>query len=119
MVRDYIYTGDVVHGYLLLAERMERLEIHGEAFNLSTGIQVTVVAMVERILRLMDREGLVPRILNEASNEIQRQYLSSEKARKVLGWLPAFTLDDGLRETIGWYREFFLATGVVPDRSPS
>ena len=45
-------------------------------------------------------------VRNEASNEIRHQYLSAAKARRMLGWTPLFTLDEGLHETIAWYREF-------------
>jgi CDP-glucose 4,6-dehydratase len=33
--------------------------------------------------------------------------LSAEKAGKMLGWSPLFTLDEGLERTIAWYEEFF------------
>jgi CDP-glucose 4,6-dehydratase len=49
---------------------------------------------------------LEPEVRNEAANEIREQYLSARKAREVLGWEPIFTLDEGLRWTIDWYREF-------------
>jgi CDP-glucose 4,6-dehydratase len=49
---------------------------------------------------------LEPNVLNEASNEIRAQYLSSAKARERLQWRPAFTLDEGLARTIDWYRRF-------------
>ena len=55
----------------------------------------------------MVREDLSPEILNEAKNEIKYQYLSAEKARNILGWKPKYTLEEGLRETIQWYKEFF------------
>jgi len=45
-------------------------------------------------------------VRNAAVNEIREQYLSADKAREVLGWRPLFTLDEGLRATIQWYREF-------------
>jgi CDP-glucose 4,6-dehydratase len=48
---------------------------------------------------------LEPRVLNEASHEIRRQYLSAERARTILGWQPIFTLAEGLARTIPWYRE--------------
>jgi CDP-glucose 4,6-dehydratase len=66
---------------------------------------VTVSELVDRILKLMKSE-LEPDVRNEAVNEIREQYLDATKAREVLGWKPLFTLDDGLRQTIDWYREF-------------
>jgi CDP-glucose 4,6-dehydratase len=50
---------------------------------------------------------LEPVILNDAPNEIPHQYLSAAKARRQLGWAPAYTLEQGLAETIAWYREYF------------
>ena len=49
---------------------------------------------------------LQPDIRNEASNEIRQQYLSAERARRLLDWRPLFTLDDALDATITWYRNF-------------
>jgi CDP-glucose 4,6-dehydratase len=47
---------------------------------------------------------LAPRILNQASHEVREQYLDCSKARDMLGWQPKFTLEEGLREAIAWYR---------------
>jgi CDP-glucose 4,6-dehydratase len=49
---------------------------------------------------------LEPDIRNEASNEIRHQYLSAERARRLLNWSPLFTLEEGLARSIAWYREF-------------
>lgn len=67
---------------------------------------MTVLELVQEILHRMG-SSLTPEIRNEASNEIRHQYLSAEKARRVLGWHPLFTLEEGLDRTIAWYREFF------------
>ncbi|HXM81122.1 MAG TPA: NAD-dependent epimerase/dehydratase family protein [Burkholderiales bacterium] len=105
-VRDYIYAEDAVGAYLFLAEHLARKpELRGEAFNFSNETQVTVRDLVAKILGMM-RSSLQPEILNQATNEIQHQYLSAEKARRMLGWRPLFTLDSGLERTIAWYREF-------------
>ncbi len=107
LIRDYIYILDAVEAYILLAERMAELPIHGQSFNFSNEIQLTVLELTNQILRLMGREDLAPVILDEAKNEIRHQYLSAAKARRVLGWKPGYSLEQGLGETIAWYQEFF------------
>ena len=106
-IRDYFYVEDGAAAYMLLAEKLaEHPELKGEAFNFSNEIQVTVCEIVEHILRLMNSD-LKPEIRNETANEIRHQYLSAEKARRVLNWHPLFQLDEGLKKTIEWYRKFF------------
>ncbi len=105
-VRDYFYIEDAVQAYLLLAEKMEENNLAGEAFNFSNEIQLTVLELVEKILKKMN-SNLKPKVLNQGSNEIKHQYLSAEKARKLLNWTPAYTIDEGLEKTIEWYTEFF------------
>jgi CDP-glucose 4,6-dehydratase len=109
-VRDYFYVEDGAAAYMLIAEQLaERPELKGEAFNFSNELQVTVLELVQRILRLMGSQ-LAPDVRNEASNEIRHQYLSAAKARQVLCWQPLFSLEDGLRLTIDWYKGFFEAS---------
>lgn len=105
-IRDYFYVEDGAAAYMLLAERLRTTPaLAGEAFNFSNEIQVTVLDLVNRILQLMNSD-LQPHVRNEASNEIRHQYLSAAKAREQLRWEPLFTLDEGLRRTIDWYRTF-------------
>ena len=106
-VRDYFYVEDGAAAYMLLAEQLHgRPELRGRAFNFSNESEVTVLAVVERILRAM-QSPLEPEVLGQASNEIRRQSLGAERARTELDWRPLFTLDQGLERTISWYREFF------------
>jgi CDP-glucose 4,6-dehydratase len=105
--RDYFYVEDSAAAYMLLAEKLAgKPELKGEAFNFSNEIQVTVSQIVRRILDLMGSD-LQPDVRNEVSNEIRHQYLSAAKARQMLGWLPLYTLEEGLQKTIDWYRDFF------------
>ena len=108
-IRDYFYVKDGAAAYLHLAQCMAcQPEVVGQAFNFSTEIQVTALEMVRRILRLMS-SPLEPDIRAEANNEIPHQYLSAAKARTLLAWRPSFDLDDALRETIAWYKQYFAA----------
>ncbi len=107
LIRDYIYILDAVEAYLLLAEKMDELPIQGEAFNFSNEIQLTVLELTRKILEFMGREDLEPVVLDETTGEIKHQYLSAKKAKETLGWRARYSLDEGLKETINWYKEFF------------
>ena len=105
MIRDYLYIEDAANGYMLLAQLLaENNKFKGEAFNFSTGNPTSVIKLVEKILSLMDSDLMIE-IQNHATNEIQEQWLSSEKANKILNWRPSHSLDMGLKKTIKWYEE--------------
>jgi len=106
-IRDYFYVKDGALAYIYLSEKMEDKKIHGEAFNFSNELQISVIDITKKILKIMKRENLKPVILNKAKNEIKHQYLSAEKARKILRWKPKYNLEEGLKETIKWYKNFF------------
>jgi CDP-glucose 4,6-dehydratase len=113
-VRDYFYVEDGAVVYAMLAEQLAKdRSLPGQAFNFSNEAQVTVLELVERILRLMNSD-LRPDVRNGATNEIRHQYLSAEKARRAFGWRPLFTLDEGLNRTIEWYKNFFGASPEGP-----
>ncbi len=105
-VREYFYVRDAAGSYVVLAENMSRKDILGHAFNFSSGEQMTVLEVVEKIKKAMKSESEV-KILNTAKNEIRKQALSTEKARRMLDWRPRYTLEEALPETIEWYRAFF------------
>jgi CDP-glucose 4,6-dehydratase len=85
-IRDYFYVRDAVNAYLQLAEKLPDAHL---------------------ILKLCGKSSLAPKVLNEASHEIPRQFLDCSKAHRMLRWRPKHTLEEGLSETIKWYEEFF------------
>ena len=105
-VRDYIYVKDAVDAYVALAEGTDREGVAGEAFNFGTRSGSSALGMVEAIGRVMQVDPN-PVILDAAPMEIREQTLDSSKARERLGWQPRWDLDDGLRETVAWYRAHF------------
>lgn len=115
-VRDYLYVLDAVCAYLTLAEDLERFSLAGEAFNFSTESRVSVLEITRLILSLVGRDDLEPQVLGTATAEIAYQTLSAEKARRVLDWRPRHSLEEGLRETIAWYRDYLptVAGGRLP-----
>jgi len=106
MRRDYVYVLDIVDAYLTLAEAMVDGAHKGEAFNFGLDQPQSVVEIAQKIISLSPHKDLALDIRGEASNEIQDQYLNSQKARDMLGWTPKHTLDEGLKETMNWYEDY-------------
>lgn len=106
-IRDYIYVKDVSSAYMQMAEALANGRAAGEAFNFSPEKAVSVVDLVRAIQKTMKCEHLEPIILNTASGEIHSQYLDASKAKQMLGWTPQYSLEEGLRETIAWYKNYF------------
>jgi CDP-glucose 4,6-dehydratase len=107
--RDYVYVRDAADAYLRMAEEAHRPDVAGQAFNFGPAQPLTVLDIVGRIAGLMQRTDLPPVILDQGRAEIPDQYLDSSKAQKILGWQPRCGLDEGLLETIAWYRDFLRA----------
>lgn len=106
LVRDYIYVKDAVSAYTLLAEKLFKNEIYkGQSFNFSNESQMSVLDLVELIIKIMDSK-LRPQILNKNDGEIEKQYLNCTKAKELLGWSPSYNVSDALYETISWYKDF-------------
>jgi CDP-glucose 4,6-dehydratase len=107
-VRDYLYIDDIVDGYLRVAEKLEDRSMHGQAFNFGMDDPRSALDIARLIISISDRPDLQPIVLNQANNEIGKQYLSSEKAHRVLGWSAQYSIEAGLRKTLQWYQEFLM-----------
>jgi CDP-glucose 4,6-dehydratase len=104
--RDYMYIKDAVDAYLILAENIGREDVMGEAFNFGTGKPVSVIELYNKIIKTMGK-SVKPKILGEAKNEIDRQYLDITKVQETFKWKPKYDIDSGLKETVEWYKKHF------------
>ncbi|MEK6843249.1 MAG: GDP-mannose 4,6-dehydratase [Candidatus Micrarchaeota archaeon] len=103
--RDFVYIEDVLSAYMLLGKEAKRKGVCGEAFNFSSGRAISVMEVVELMLKIL-KSNAKPQWVKSPDNEIPEQYLSIEKARRVLGWEPKYDLKTGLNKTIEWYDKF-------------
>ena len=69
-----------------------------------------VLEVVRRLQRLLHREELEPHLTPATHGEILHQHLSAEKAHRLLGWAPRYSLDEGLDETVDWYSQYLMET---------
>jgi CDP-glucose 4,6-dehydratase len=102
-LRDYVYVEDVVEAYLLLAEAVADGRVSGVGVNISYERPLSVLELVNLVLRELGSD-LEPIVQGSAQHEIQDQYLDATWAREQLGWRPRFSLEEGIRRTIEWYR---------------
>jgi CDP-glucose 4,6-dehydratase len=105
--RDFLYIKDLVRAYMALFHAMKTREIWGQAYNFGTGDCIPVADVVAKIQRLLGLDHIAPSIASSDNQEILHQQLLSDKAREELGWVPEYSLDEGLAETIEWYRQYF------------
>ena len=105
-LRDYVYVEDAVDAYLIMAEKITDNGDNGQAFNFSREEPLKVMDIYIATSMATVGHAVEPSILNSAKNEIVDQHLSSVKAREILGWQSKFSLEQGLRLTVAWYKEF-------------
>jgi len=102
--RDYLYVKDVAEGYVKMAENIAN--IRGEAFNFSTNWNFSVIGLVEKIGNILNQK-VNYKIVDSQKNEIPEQSLNWDKAKKVLGWEPHYTLEASIGQTHNWYKNYF------------
>lgn len=100
-IRDYIYVGDVVKGYIFLLKKIKK--VAGQAFNFSSSDNLSVINLI-KLAQSVLKVKIPYKILNNAKNEIPYQHLNDKKIRK-LGWKSHFTLKDTLPKIFSWYKK--------------
>jgi CDP-glucose 4,6-dehydratase len=108
--REYLYVDDAVEAYLMLGAISDVKLERNRIFNFGSGKPIAVQDIITTIGKLA---GVTIRIIREKDvreGEITDQYISWEKASRALGWKPRVSLDEGLRRTIAWYKEYLYTT---------
>ena len=100
----YLYVMDLVSAFLLLAETRGR----GVTYGFPDANPLSVLEVVRQLISLSQRDDLTPRIHNTDPHEIAtRHVMTMTDTVDQLGWRPAYSLEEGLWETLAWYREYF------------
>jgi CDP-glucose 4,6-dehydratase len=100
-VRDYLYVKDVVDGYFLLLNNIEKIK--GEAFNFGSDETLAVLDLIKLVEKYLNKK-VNYKILNSAKNEIFYQSLDYSKIKK-LGWQPKTKIKDVIKKIFIWYKK--------------
>jgi UDP-glucose 4-epimerase len=93
---DMVYVGDCARANLLSLET----EVTGEAFNVCSGRETTVLELAQTLLRIYGREDLEPEFVPRDLRLVSRRWGSPEKAREVLGFQAQVSNEEGLRKVV-------------------
>ncbi len=98
--RDFNYVKDTVSGFIKIAEQEHTI---GEEINIATQKEVSIGELAEELIRQINPDAQIVcdevRMRPEKS-EVSRLLGCNEKIRKLTGWEPKYTLEQGLAETI-------------------
>lgn len=106
--RDFNYVQDTVSAFISLAEAKSQNTQFGSAYNAGTGQAVTIDNVLNKIIKLT---GINKKIIQDKkrirpkNSEVYNLVASSKKLNRLNGWKPEFTLEEGLLNTINWWKE--------------
>lgn len=102
--REFNYVDDIVEAYLMAATSQN---VIGQIINVGNSIEYRIKDVAEKIVREMGCPiRLLMGALPKRPGETLRFFCNNEKAKRLLGWSPRISLDEGLKKTIEWYKNY-------------
>ena len=98
--RDFVFVEDVVNANLLA---MEKKGIGGEAFNIAIGKETSVLELWN-VIKELSGSAFEPSMSPKREGDILRSVASIEKAKKMLGYEPKYSIKEGLEKTMEWMK---------------
>jgi len=101
--RDMTYVKDIVEAFIKVAEYDSSV---GEVINIGSNFDISIGNLANLIMKLMNIKLEI--ITDEArirpeNSEVEKLLADTRKAKELLGWVPKYVLEDGLKETIEWF----------------
>ena len=100
-LRDFTYVLDIVNGLILAGEKSED---NGEIFNLGCSNPVTVNELVTKMYEIADKPKKIKNI-EKQQGDVDVTYSNTEKAKKILNYIPQVYIDEGLNHTFEWVKD--------------
>ena len=100
-LRSFTYVGDIVDGMVAVLHNLDRCV--GEIINIGTDTALTTGEGIRIVEEIMGKRARISRVPKRAGDQL-RTHANIEKARRILGYNPTTTTEEGLRKEIEWYR---------------
>ena len=113
-IRDWMHVTDHCRGIDTVIERGRP----GEVYNIGGGNEVQNVDLTYALLRLVDRpDSLITHVPDRPGHD--RRYSLDTTKLRTLGWAPKIAFDEGLKETVSWYRRNEWWWRSIKDNDPA
>jgi len=99
--RDFLYVKDAARALNLAVTHKEA--VYGRIYNIATGVLTSITELAEKIIKMACSTSEIIKLPCE-TGEHGGVLLDTRAAQKKLAWQPCYSLDEGLRRTISWYR---------------
>ena len=102
--RDFNFVKDTAAGFMAIADCPEAV---GQEINIATGQEISVGDLANELIRQINPNARIvceEQRLRPEKSEVNRLLGNAEKLRSMTGWKPAYTFEQGLAETIAWFR---------------
>lgn len=104
-VRDMNYIKDTVQGFVKIAQSDKSV---GEVINIGSGRGLTIKEIADTVIRLLNKNIKInfdKKRLRPEKSEVEVLICDYRKAEKLIDWIPEFTIEKGLIETIKWIKD--------------
>lgn len=98
--RDYVYVGDVVKANLLANQKCKQHSI----YNVGTGIETSVLDIVDVLKKTIHPDQTFIKHRDAIPGEVLRSVLNASKIKENLGWMPEFSLEQGIQKFVDWLK---------------
>jgi GDP-L-fucose synthase len=100
-LKDFLYIDDYIDGMLLAMEKLNQFQ----PINIASGEAVTIREVLGEILRAASYEDAPIEYDSSKPTMIPRRMIDISLAKKILGWQPKVSLEEGTKKTVDWYTE--------------
>ncbi len=109
MGRDYTYVDDIVAGVVASLEYAPESAVPFEVFNLGNSHPVRLAELITQLEAATGKKALQER-LPDQPGDVPMTWASIDKAKRLLGYLPKTSMEQGLRRFVDWYRSTIIDT---------
>ena len=102
-LKDFLYVDDYIDGMLLAMEKLDEFQ----PINIANGLAVTIREVLKEILSAADYQDAPVEYDASKPTMIPKRMIDISLAKKILGWQPKVSLQEGIKKTVDWYKKTY------------